>query len=70
MNNDCVEKGKSETRFSLLEVAIDSLTTAAQVQEAMEIEGVSKTRRQKLKQRLRHLQVRVSSPLVTLTQSN
>lgn len=43
----------------LASMAVDDLETVEQVEEAMNAPAVSKTRKQKLKQRLKALQVRV-----------
>lgn len=49
------EGGSQE--LSVAELPVDALTTVEQVQTALDDPGVSKTRKQKLKQRLKALQV-------------
>jgi hypothetical protein len=49
--------GGVEQEQSVTELPVDELTTVEQVQAALDAPGVSKTRKQKLKQRLKALQV-------------
>ena len=50
-------EGRGAQEQSVTELPVDALTTVEQVQAALDDPGVSKTRKQKLKQRLKALQV-------------
>jgi hypothetical protein len=57
---DDIKAGPSEVE-DLLSVQLEKLTTVEQVKAAMDAPGVSKTRKQKLKQKLNALQARPCS---------